>query len=187
MFYGYSDVRYLNNINLENARQYDRGIDVFRMNAFFEYALSERRKAHIVWGFGFDQTGHSNLEPISAIQQRWYRQYYLYLPVSFKYKWTKSFYSSVGMAGGALIESRYIELNNSGKIRDNETFPYREFQLATTMNLGYEIALNKNRVFFFETSGAYNWLGKITDDAAETNTQRAVWQAGLSIGIMKRF
>ena len=187
MFYGYSGVQYLNAINQDQVQQYESGIDVWRMNAFFEYALTEQRKAHIVWGFGFDHSGHANLEAFGNISRRSYRQYYLYLPVSLKYKWTNHFYSSIGMAGGALIESRYIEENSVGTYRANDNSFYREFQLSSTLNLGYEIPLNKNRVLFFEVAGNYNWLGKLTNDAAEDHTQRAAWQAGLGVGIMKRF
>ncbi|MCR9171878.1 MAG: outer membrane beta-barrel protein [bacterium] len=187
LFGGYSGVRFLNNVNLDSAQQFDRGIEVVRLNGFFEYALSERRKAHITWGFGFDQSGYKSLVPLQDIQEIAYRQYYLYLPVSFKFKWTDHFYTSVGVAGGALIESRQISVTNSGKLRENHTFNYREFQLSSTLNLGYEIPLKKNRVFFLEAAGNYNWLGKITDEAAESHTQRSAWQAGLGIGIMKRF
>jgi len=187
MFYGYSGNRYLNNINMDLVNQYERGIDVWRMNGFFEYALSEKRKSHIIWGFGFDHSGHSNTEPVDFISNRTYRQYYLYLPISFKYKWTDNFYASIGMAEGTLIESRYVEQNTIGTYRSNDVSFYREFQLSSTLNLGYEIPLNKNRVLFFQVAGNYNWLGKITDDAAEDQTQRAAWQGGLGIGIMKRF
>lgn len=187
VFTGYSDNQYLNTINLDNVQQYEEGIVVFRVNSFFEYALTERRKAHLIWGFGFDQSGHSTTEPTFGFSRQVYRQYYLYLPVSFKYKWTNSFYSSIGMAGGALIENRYIWTDETGTYRDNDESIYNEFQLSTTLNLGYEISLKKNRVFFFEAAGSYNWLGKIGKDFIEDNTQRAAWQVGLGIGIMKRF
>lgn len=187
LFSGYSGVRYLNGFG-DIAQDFESGIGVFRANGFFEYALTEKRKAHVVWGFGFDQSGHSFQYPVSTtLSQSHFRQYYLYLPVSLKYKWSKNFYSSLGMAGGALIESREIDFTGEGKSRNNDNFFYREFQLSTILNTGYEIPLRKNHVLFFEVSGAYNWLGKLTDDAAEDHTQRAAWQAGLGIGIMKRF
>lgn len=187
VFGGYSGVQYLNDISVEFAKQYDSGIAIFRVNTFFEYALTEKRKAHITWGFGFDQSGYSNSQPTPYIDRQVYRQYYLYLPVAFKYKWTNSFYTSFGMAGGALIESRYIFTYGNEKSRGNHAFNYNNFQLSSTLSFGYEIPMKKNRVLFFEGAGAYNWLGKLTNEAAQDYTQRSAWQTGMSIGLMKRF
>ncbi len=187
IFTGYSGNQFLNDVNLDVVQQYEEGISVFRINGFFEYALSERRKAHITWGIGFDQSGHSSTDPTFGFSQQVFRQYYLYLPVSFKYKWTNNFYSSIGMAGGTIIEGRFAFTDETGTIKGNDQEIYSEFQLSSILNLGYEISLKKNRVLFFEAAGSYNWLGKIDNDFDETYTQRAVWQAGLGVGIMKRF
>ena len=91
------------------------------------------------------------------------------------------------MAGGSLIETRRIAVTDSGKSRGNFYNGFYEFQLSPTLSIGYEFPLSMNRVFFFEAFGNYHWLGKLTNDAAQTNTQRPPWQAGLGIGIMKRF
>ncbi len=186
VFYGYSDVRYLNDINLNEAKQNETAINVWRANAFFEYTLTQRRKAHIIWGIGCDQSGYAN-NNVTGSSKQIYRQYYLYLPVAFKYKWTKSLYSTIGMAGGSLIESRRISVSDDGKKRINFNDGFYEFQLSSTLSLGYELPLSEKHVFFFEAAGNYHWLGKLTSEAAKHNTHRSPWQVGLGIGIMKRF
>lgn len=194
----YCDVYYITagpewNDFVETTKSLESGIFTFSGNIFFRHELNER--FDVSWGIGYRDVGFSTTAEMPVIPtgtqeflKTTFRQGYLQFPVSVNYNITSGLYVTGGLILSTLIDAQFHQemagisdndpIYNAGDARD-----LREFQLSTTLGLGYSMKLSEQWRFYVEPMFAY---GLFAQQFSE-DFDRSPWRAGANFGVVHRF